>query len=235
MFRRHAVLMVVAAVVAAASGCSTELDSPSADTVSVGRTVGAPALNDDDAPAGPLPGPGEDDTILDTEPFQPSELGSCSVQVTGDDPAAWQVAATEDSITYGGWYSKEARDIAAQNSTVLDESYFALTCRGAGDRSISFTGNGRVPQRPATYRFTLTADGATQSPRDRIAVVLSLPDAGLLALGGNGTLTITEFDDEHIAGSFDLPFVDAVGAAAQVTGSFDLINSELLQVPPTTG
>jgi predicted small secreted protein len=237
MRRRHAVLTALAALAALlVTGCNTEAGSSSDATIAVGNTVGSIDVS---APARPMRDPGTNDSLPDTVPVAgPSpatDFGTCSVQVTGNVVAGWSTAATADSITFGAWLNAAALQATTGDTTPIDPGYFLLTCRGAGDRSISFSGNGSVPQRATTYRLTLDRSGSGQSPDDRIAVVLSVPDTGVLALAGEGSLVITRFDDTGIAGSFDVPFVDQQGGASRATGQFDLINPEPRLVPSQGG
>ena len=84
-----------------------------------------------------------------------------------------------------------------------------------------------IPQGPGTYALT-SDEAATGS--DLFAVLMTLEDSetNWRVSDPGGTLTITEFDDDSITGSFEFPMEDALAeltgtseGTIMVTGNFD--------------
>jgi hypothetical protein len=239
MLRRHLALLGAVACLVTAS-CSTD-ESPPSNSPELGGTVGVPPVDDSNVPAPPPLTPGEDDTVLDTVPLGElpgnGELGSCNVTVSGGATAAWRADATVESVSYGPWFDDATRQQAAVDSVVLDASYLVLMCRDAGEQSIGFTATAAVPQRASTYRLAYDADGTVPSPRNRFDVAIGLDGIGLCRLAGDSVLDLTGFDDDHIAGTFDIAARCATGATVRAVGSFDFANPQPFLTPPpdTTG
>lgn len=220
--------LVAALLVAALASCSTD-ESPPSNSPELGGTVGVPSV---DPPASAPPAPVDLGTVPDPAGPADTGLGSCRVTVTGDLKAEWAVDATVESVTYGPWLSDEALAAAAENSVVIDASFLVLNCRASGAQSVSITAADPVPQRAATYRLSYDAEGTVPSPRNRFDVVVSLDDAGLCRLAGDGVVDITMFDDDRIAGAFEAVVRCADGATLYAVGRFDFVNPEPFLTPP---
>lgn len=219
------VLCAVAALLVVS--CSTDYDgvsdAPASGPSTTPTTVTGP-VETGSSPNGSLPDPRIGDTTPDTDP-PVSGLGTCNVQVTGGVTTTWSGSGGDTAVAYGPWFGDDARNEAAANSIVLDESYFLLSCTGPGGASVSFSGRAPIPQRPGTYRLTLGPTG--QGAADRLAVAATIDGgAHTWQLGGEGKVTIETLDDTHVAGTFDLPLVagDDDALTAHVTGSFDFPN-----------
>jgi hypothetical protein len=204
------------AVVLGCTACSED-PSRSGDTT-VPQTV--------QQPGGTLPDP----AVPDAEGTAADPLvdgGTCSVAVTGDVEAGWNGREDVSGATYGPWIAASTQEGMGESPAPVDRTYFNATCAGVGGQQLTFTANGAIPARPAVYRFRRDGDG--QSADDLMQVYLQPTiDGDLWTVGEAGTLTITDFDDEHVAGSFEIvaaPIGPSPLERATATGEFDFVNT----------
>lgn len=191
------------------------------------------ACGGDDGPLAVPDQPGTDATI--ESPIDvgtpDSSLGGCSATVTGDATAQWQSVGGASAVGYGPWY--EGPEI----TTVLgntDESFFILNCDSGDGNFVGFVGQNEIPipMAPATYDIAVGDSLFGSNASGPIGVLISLETTDTnWTLSGAGQLVITEFDAEHIAGTFTLPITDAFAEMngtskgdAVLSGSFDLRN-----------
>lgn len=204
---------LVVGMLLVSSACSSDekAAAPSSAVVDSGTPASlAPLPSDTAAPAS---SDGEDGGGGDVA------SGGCVFEVAGD--ITRSVAAPDGpyAVNYGPW-----------TPDGLGPTFFVISCTesGAGN-SVSFAAN----QAPIemTGGQTINLRGGTglggQDATDPVLVTLYLDGYLGWGLGGNGTLQIAEFDQQHIAGSFTLPIKDlAGGGTATVTGTFNLTNKD---------
>jgi hypothetical protein len=175
-----------------------------------------------------------DDTDADTPETAAGDIsdGGCHVTVTGDVTKEWTGANDSGGFAYGPWADAALGDNTVPFSITLDANFFILNCT-SGDDNVSFTASGdfQVPQEPATYALAPSDNiisGA--SPDNEIGMIISLAGTDTnWGLEAEGTFTITEFDDEHIAGTFELPVKDNLADLASVPSKGSaLIKGEFL-------
>ncbi|MEQ1702769.1 MAG: hypothetical protein ABMA25_21885 [Ilumatobacteraceae bacterium] len=160
---------------------------------------------------------------------------NCHVDVTGAVTASWDSPGGYSAIGYGPWIPAGS---AGSAPIALDETFFILNCTGTGNNYVGFGPNdlAAIPMTPATYPI-LPADNAFGGTD--AAHVMDV----LLGLDGTdtnwgpsaeGTLVITEFDNEHIAGTFSIPITDVLAhltgtskGDALVTGTFYYSNPNI--------
>jgi len=166
-----------------------------------------------------------------------SELGSCTVTVTGDVTAEWVAAGGAASVGYGPWFEGPAITTSIGDT---DETFFILDCDGGdggdgGDGNyVGFLGQNEIPipMAPATYVISAGDSLFGSSSDGPIGVLISLESTDTnWKLNGAGELVITEFDSDHIAGGFTLPITDAFAELngtskgdAVISGTFVLGN-----------
>jgi hypothetical protein len=223
--RRFIALVVLGSLAIAACGgggddSSSEPTGTSADADSV---VTTPA--DDAAPIDTTAQDGDDAPDVPAAPA--SGDGSCDVQVTGDKQTEWSGGGTLADVGVSYWYGDAEKEIVGDGFTII------LNCVSDGVDSLSILSGSTadeasIPQGPGTYQ--LTSDGASTGS-DLFGVLITLEDSetNWRVSDPGGTLTITEFDDDSITGSFEFPMEDALAEISgdpsegtiMVTGNFD--------------
>jgi hypothetical protein len=213
---RRRLLLALAAVSVLLPACSE--DPSASDSTPPRATVEEVGVE--------LPDPASGGTAVTTATTT-ADVGSCSVELTGVVTASWTGTAGDTGATYGPWISADHQEAAGESVAPVPDTYFVATCSGSGGQSVSFTGGGSIPRRPAVYRFRHTTTG--QSPDDLMQVLVT-PDGTALwtVADNNGKLTIDAFDDHHVAGEFELtiaPIGGPVTTTAKVTGTFDFADT----------
>lgn len=164
-------------------------------------------------------------------PATDTDAGTCQVDVTGD---------VERSFTAGGGMSAVNTDYwltPAQKEVFGEGFYFIVNCQGEGDDYFGLlagtTGNAdTIPYGPGTYELAPTDaifGGAGDGP---FTIMLAFDgDEGVWGVAEAGTVEITEFDDDNIAGTVTFGAADVLAdmagtpeRSAQVTVSFDFDN-----------
>ena len=161
-----------------------------------------------------------------------NDMGFCHVKVTGVIESEWTTPGGGVTAAYGHWVPE-----AMQDPATSPENYFVINCTGEGQDYVGFIGSGEgpgVPMQPATYALpegSIGISGGAEFPVD-VLVGLNGPDT-VWETGVGATLTITEFDEDHIAGTFTIPVVDGLAdmtgvdnGTATITGEFDLANPQ---------
>ena len=216
MIRHHAhartgLALAGLAVLALAAGCSDDnkLTVPSM-TLPGGVTV--PAGNND-LPDGSL------------------DLGSCHVKVTGDVNAEWTAPGGASAMGYGPWVPQVP---GVTMPIDMDEGFFILNCQGDGENYVGFMpmADGEIPMAPGTYTIEPAGNAFGTSETGQMTTLLGL-DGTETNWGPSepGTLVITEFDADHIAGTFRLTVTDVLAKLngsskgnAVITGEFEYSN-----------
>jgi hypothetical protein len=199
-----------------------EADAGDAGTADPGDDAADDDAGDDSA--------GDDEADLTVPQFDVVNDGTCSVSVTGDKQAEWTGGGTIADVLVSYWLTEEEAEFLGDDAfTIL------FNCTGPSGDSISiFNGQGgtadNIPQAPGSYPLQGGfAEGAV------FASLLTLTDSetnwGITDEGG--TLEITRFDDERIAGTFTASMEDTLAelsgeeseGAIVVTGSFDFPNT----------
>jgi hypothetical protein len=109
--------------------------------------------------------------------------------------------------------------------------YFILNC-GSDRGLVTFTAGDlanaeTIPLAPGTYELPAATSGVGSDTVMSGGISIDESDGPLWGLGEGAVLVITEFDDDHIAGTFDFTAVDVLGGTdgeLQVTGTFDYRN-----------
>lgn len=159
------------------------------------------------------------------------EMGACHVTVTGDVTAEWTSPGGVSSVGYGPWVGQTA---GVTMPIDMDEGYFILNCQGEGENYVGFmpVGEAQIPMEPATYTIE-PADNAFGVGEGGLMTTLLGLDGTDTNWGPSqaGTLTITEFDADHIAGTFTLTVTDVLAEMsgtskgnAVITGEFEYTN-----------
>ena len=162
-----------------------------------------------------------------------TNLGSCHVKIDGDVTADWTLGQDASSFGYGPWIP-QAPGVTAP--IVLDETYFVLNCPGDGQNTLSFMANleSAIPMQPATYTIPAATNAFGTAETGMVSILLRLDGpAGQTNWGpsADGQLVITEFDSNHIAGTFTVPITDVLAKLngtsmgdAVITGEFSYSN-----------
>jgi hypothetical protein len=165
-----------------------------------------------------------------TNPPSSIAPGTCSVTISDGVTVSWDGLAEESGAAYGPWISAAQQESAGASAVPVPASYFVATCASSAGRTVSFAANGTIPRRAAVYRFHRGTgkDSGAQSADDLLRLDVSPDGASHWTVAHDGKLTITAFDDHHVAAEFDVG-IAPVGAApaqqARLTGSFDFANT----------
>jgi hypothetical protein len=235
MRRLGAVVVLGSLVIAACGGGGGDGDSSSAPAGTSGdgdSAITTPA--DDAAPVDTAAEESEDADAPVVPPAPSSGDGSCDVTVSGDKQAEWSGGGTLADVGVSYWYSDAEKGIVGDAFGVI------LNCVSDGVDSLSIVSGSTadeasIPQAPGT--FQLTPDGGP-SGSDLFAVLITLEDSetNWRVADPGGTLTIIEFDDDSITGTFEFPMEDALAEISGdpsegrilITGNFDF------NKPPTS-
>ena len=197
-----------------------------------------------DAVAPTSPAPETPDSVAETPSAvtEPADAGttapvaggpdSCTVNVTGDVSASWVSPGGYSAVGYGAWIPSTP---GVSSPIALDDTFFILNCTGPGDSYIGFgpSVGASVPLGPAIYPL-LPADnvlGGSATP-SVMQVLIGLDGTNTnWGPSAEGTLVITAFDANHIAGTFTIPVTDMLAefsdnpqGDAIITGEFDYVN-----------
>lgn len=157
-------------------------------------------------------------------------LGSCHVKVTGDVTAEWTSNGGSGSVGYGPWIPKSVGSVPI----ATDETFFILNCQGDGANYVGFmpVTDGSVPMQPGTYTIAPADNAVGTSQSGAMVTLLGLEGTDTnWGPSAQGTLNITAFDSNHIAGNFTIPVTDVLAKLtgtskgdAMITGEFDYAN-----------
>jgi len=152
--------------------------------------------------------------------LKPEELGSCELKATG--------AVKVDQTSYGGraatnvsyWLSPE------EQGTMSNIQGFAVTCAGPDIKFAILPGGGKrdgMPFSPKKYEFKKGTGDANVMVSFSPKNAKTAKEGDQQTLGDPaGTVDITAFDKQHIAGTIDLKGkLVPGGGAVSVTGKFD--------------
>jgi hypothetical protein len=152
----------------------------------------------------------------------PNDAGSCHVDVTGAETASWDAGGGMSATLVEYWLSEDERATLGGTFGLIvncagDPGYVGLSATSAGSVET-------IPQAPGVYELLPGAAGL--SAPILAGVDLTGSDA-TWGLDQPGTLDITAFDDEHIAGTFSFTATDLFGSVdgqIAVSGDFDFHN-----------
>lgn len=176
-------------------------------------------------------GDGSDGGI--TVPAGNNDLGSCYVKVEGDVTAEWTSGGGYSAVGYGPWTPQAGGTIAGM---AMDETFFILNCVGDGSNSLTFApmADVGVPMQPTTFVIEPATNALGTSENTTMSILITFDGpAGQTNWGPSaaGELVITEFDADHIAGTFRIPITDVLAKLsgtsmgnAMVTGEFNYKN-----------
>lgn len=225
---------------AASDGSS--VDSVAADAAAgadgSGGTVGADGATDAAATSDSgVPGDGvtpvaKGDAIpapADAAPIE-ADGGTCQVDVSGDEAASWTGSGGTMALNTDYWLS------ADQKQSYGDAFYFVVNCQGMGGFLGFLAGTtaeqATIPYGPMDYTLAAADAAGTSDQPIGVAITIDGSDAGY-GLAQPGTLSITRFDAEGIAGTFSFTATDLLAGVSggttparsiTVTGSFDFEN-----------
>ncbi len=175
-------------------------------------------------------GGGGDDDDADAAASDPSipnlptvNDGTCSVDVTGDLEAAWTGGGTAGDHLISYWLDDDQRELYGEEFGLL------LNCVNGGDMLTIMAGRNAseesVPMAPASYQVTPEELG------DRlfaVLVTLSASETNWGVTEPGGTIELTRFDEDRIAGTFEIPMKDTLARFNEVdegtivvSGAFD--------------
>ena len=231
MRRLSAVVALGSLVIAACGGGGDDSSSSPAGTS--GDSDSAATTPAEDVPPLDTAAPDDGENAPDLPAAPSSGDGSCDVQVTGDKQTEWSGGGTLADAGVSYWYGDAEKEIVGDGFTII------LNCVSDGADSLSIVSGSTadeasIPQAPGTYQ--LTSDGASTGS-DLFGVLIALEDSetNWRVSDPGGTLTITEFDDDSIKGSFEFPMEDSLAefngtseGTIMVTGNFDF------NKPPTS-
>ena len=211
MKRTHAFTVAGVALVSLLSACSDDSSSTQSGGVTLPGGVTVPG--NITAPAG------------DTD------MGFCHVKVEGDVTAEWTSPGGASSVGYGPWVPSATGTIAGVN---LDASFFVVNCQGDGENYVGFMpmGDAMIPMEPATYTIEAGDNVFGASEGGQMTTLLGLDGTDTnWGPSAQGQLVITEFDANHIAGTFTIPVTDVLAGMtgsskgdAVITGEFSYTN-----------
>ena len=151
----------------------------------------------------------------------------------GDVTAEWTSGGGYSAVGYGPWTPQAGGTIAGM---AMDETFFILNCVGDGTNSLTLApmADVAIPMQPATYVIepATNAFGTSEDSTMSILVTFDGP-AGETNWGPSeaGELVISEFDADHIAGTFRIPITDVLAKLtgtsmgnAVITGEFNYKN-----------
>ncbi len=221
---RSRTLAPIAAVVAllALAACSSDKGNSSTSGVA-GSTTAAGQTPDggNTAPSVEAPAPPTD-----------TSGGYCNVKVTGDINAEWTSGGGYSAVGYGPWIPAEA---AAGSPFATDETFFILNCQSAGANYVGFgpVAEFPIPMQPASYVIGAgdNAFGASESGQISVLITFEGSETNWGPVE-DGQFIITEFDENHIAGTFSVTVTDVLAdlggnpseGTATITGEFNFTN-----------
>ena len=214
MNRTRLTVALFAATGLALTACGSDTDS------ALPGLPASPSASADPAAGNPVVAPSD-------------ETGSCHVSVTGDVNAEWTSPGGYSSVGYGPWTPTQP---GVTMPMAMDETFFILNCVGDGTNSLTLApmADVAIPMQPATYVIepATNAFGTSEDSKMSILVTFDGP-AGETNWGPSeaGELVITEFDADHIAGTFRIPITDVLAKLtgtsmgnAVITGEFNYKN-----------
>jgi hypothetical protein len=155
--------------------------------------------------------------------------------VTGDKTASWTAGGGISALNTHYWLTPEQRKMFFGGDS--NAFYFIVNCAGeAGSLNFFATRSAseeNIPYGPATYTLSKTINAFGEAETEEpIAVMLTFTDSKTnWGLSEPGTLEITAFDDERIAGSFSFTATDLFAkindtseGTVTVKGSFNFRN-----------
>ena len=170
-------------------------------------------------------------TEAETTTTVPAGEDSCTVNVTGDVNTSWTSGGGYSSVNYGAWIPPSG----GSTPIALDDTFFVINCTGPGASYVGFAPSvgSHIPYEPATYTLPASDNLFGGSSTPSVMEVLMGLDGTDTNWGpsAEGTLVITEFDENHIAGTFTIPIKDVLGhlnevdkGTAMITGEFNYQN-----------
>jgi len=157
-----------------------------------------------------LPASGDTGAIVD------AAAGSCNVTVAGALTSDWTVPGVSGSVGYGPWIGNPGITTAMG---AIDETFFILNCADDTGNYVGFMtqNEAKIPMEPATYTISMDSSVLSNTGEGTMVSVVTLAGSETnWTLSADGQLVITEFDEQHIAGTFTLPMTDAL---ATLTGT----------------
>jgi hypothetical protein len=222
--RRFLTPVLALGMVAVLAGCGGDDSATSTpDTTSASAEL-------TEAPADTTP-----DTAAEPTDEEPPADDSCRVEVTGDKEVSWTAPGGIMALNMEYWFSAEQKE--QFGNLMGDGFYFILNCV-ADEGSLSFIASAEatsddIPFGPAAYELPAATNVlGTSEDGGPISVLLTLTDSETnWGLSEPGTLEITAFDNEHIAGTFSFAATDVFANLSgssegdiQVAGSFNFRN-----------
>lgn len=225
MIRRTAAALVAGALVLAACGGGD--DESADDREPSASTVADDATGDSDDPVvdagdGSDHGGADDPTVDDGEG---TDAGSCTVQVEGDVTAEWTSPGGYDALNMGYWLGED-------NPLAEDAMYWIVNCIGPGTSALNLLAVDDVTEADIPFGpKTLTVRAGLEGDGELTQLLVLDGDDAVWELESPGVVDVTDFDDEHIAGTFELRYRDQLADVTgdperhiTVTGSFDYAN-----------
>jgi len=200
--KRHAVLTISSlAVLSLLAACSDDTK---------GSTPVLPGATEAVADGASLPASGDTGAVVD------AAAGSCNVTVAGALTSDWTVPGVSGSVGYGPWIGNPGITTAMG---AIDETFFILNCADDTGNYVGFMtqNEAKIPMEPATYTISMDSSVLSNTGEGTMVSVVTLAGSETnWTLSADGQLVITEFDEQHIAGTFTLPMTDAL---ATLTGT----------------
>lgn len=223
--RTVAVLSALALTLSLAA-CGGGDDASTDDTVETDDTTATDdTTSTDDTTA-------TDDTVGAPEVDTDTSMGTCQVDVTGDVETSFSAGGGVMAVNTEYWLTPEQKEMFGDgfyfiiNCSEDNNDYFGLLAGSNGNADT-------VPYGPATYTLepsdALFGGAGENSP---LTIMLTFEgDEGVWGVAEPGTVEITSFDDEHIAGTVSFAAQDNLADMAgtperniQVEVSFDFAN-----------
>jgi len=168
---------------------------------------------------------GDDGDAVASDPSIPNlptiNDGSCSVDVTGDLETSWTGGGTAGDHLISYWLDDDQREFYG------DEFGLLLNCVNGGDMLTIMSGTNAseetVPMAPASYQVT------PEELDDRLFAVLVTLSASQTNWGvaePGGTIELTRFDEDRIAGEFELPMRDTLAQFNEVDEGTIVVSGE---------
>ena len=181
-----------------------------------------------------------------TTPTGTGGRGGCTVSVTGDVITSWDGPDDVSAFTSDYWYTNAELeqqfgifsdtsggsfdDVMAAGGQVF--TFFLFNCQGPNGELVTLTVSADAtrsdfPFGPGAYAVTSGMFGGSDLGRNDFSMLFSTNDSDIWGIDGAGTITLSEWDQSHVTGSFAFDAIEqyATGNArsVSVTGSFEVI------------